>query len=371
MKSEKRFEIKDIHYPPKYFVNTEVSEVAELSERIARLENSVNDIEKLIKKIQSLAVYRLLKRIKIYYRVFIRKVDEAYDKFFQTRVCESLRHFWGRFTKQYYFEDYIRVYPDGVLFDHRGRPLKAGDDALKNYLNHVKFYKFVAQFVKNKKVVDVGCGSGYGCRLIKKFGASEVYGADISKHAIQFANSHYGNDAEFSVQSITNLKQYPDNFFDVTVSSEVIEHIKEYGVEQKAIEELKRITIKNGLLIVATPNSEMLEEHGFSYDELQALFKNNFSNFCIFENALIPSDNARLSWEKRLQEKRVGIIVSEQINLSETFLPDGIVPEIKTGIQPGAYNFETYEIDTRLLHNTHSWIGLAVNTNMSKDRGGK
>jgi hypothetical protein len=30
-------------------------------------------------------------------------------------------HFIGRITKRYYFEDYIRVYPDDIIFDSFGK----------------------------------------------------------------------------------------------------------------------------------------------------------------------------------------------------------------------------------------------------------
>lgn len=336
-----------------------------LSDRLSLLEDSVQDIEPIIEKIKSMILYRILIGADNGYSTFISKLSDAYDNFLTSKFYESYGHLLGKLTKKYYFEDYIRVYPGGVLFDHRGRSLKAGDDALKNYLNHVKFYKFVSQFIKDKAVVDIGCGSGYGCEILKKYGAADVYGADISKHAIQFAKSKFRGYAKFSVQSITNLKKYLDGFFDVAVSSEVLEHIKEYGVEQKAIDELKRITKNEGLVIIATPNSEMLDEHGFSYDELYQLFNKNFSKFCIFENAFIPSGPARTLWEARLRQNEVGVIISQQINFSETFLPDGKIPEIKSGIKPGSYKFERYEIDTTLLHNTHSWIGLAVNDKLA------
>lgn len=361
MKSEIRPKTEDSPITQNHSDDSQVTDAAGLSARIGKLEDSVHDIEKLIGRIRSLMAYRLLRRIRIYYLTLNSTVTEAYDNFFRSKFYDALGHFWGRLTKKYYAEDYIRVYPGSILFDHRGRPLEAGDDAVKNYLNHVKFYKFAAQFVKSKRIADIGCGSGYGCELLKNSGAADVYGADISKHAIQFANSKFGKYAQFSVQSITDLKAYSEDFFDVTVSSEVLEHIKEYGVEQKAIAELKRITKNDGLIIIATPNSEMLDEHGFSYDELHRLFDKNFSKYCIFENAFIPSGTARSLWERRLQEKRVGVVISEQINLSETFLPGGMVPEVKKGIEAGRYRFDTYEIDTRLLHNTYSWVGLAVN----------
>jgi hypothetical protein len=105
----------------------------------------------------------------------------------------------------------------------------------------------------------------------------------------------------------------------------------------------------------------MLDGHGFSFDEIHALFDRNFSKFCIFENALVPFGDSKSLWGKRLKENKLGVIISEPINLEETFLPDGNIPEIKTGIKAGSYTFEEYEIDTTLLHNTHSWVVLAIN----------
>lgn len=157
------------------------------------------------------------------------------------------------------------------------------------------------------------------------------------------------------------MKEYRDDFFDISISSEVLEHIKEYKREEKAIEELKRITQNGGLIIIATPNSEMLGKHGFSFGEINALLQEHFSVFCIFENALVPFGNAKLMWEKRLSEGEVGVIISEHINFLETVLPDGVNPEIKTGLEVGELKFSEYIIDTTLLHNTHSWVIMAVN----------
>ena len=101
-----------------------------------------------------------------------------------------------------------------------------------------------------------------------------------------------------SMQMIFLMLPYPAKFSNTSRST---------GVEQKAIDELKRITKNDGLVIIATPNSEMLDEHGFSYDELQALCKNNFSNFCIFENAFIPAGDAKTLWEARSRRNEVKV----------------------------------------------------------------
>lgn len=275
-------------------------------------------------------------------------------------IRRSLAHLLGRVSGRYYFEDFVRVYPDGLRYDKRGRPLQPTPKTINNYLNHFKFYRFAAQFVRGRRVVDVGCGSGYGCKIFSKGGAVTVRGADASKKAIDFARRRYASCAEFTVQSITALDAFPDESFDVTVCSEVLEHIKEYGMEHRAIEELRRITVPGGLLVAGTPNIELSSDHGFSFDEMHALLSAHFERFLIFENALVPFGAARRLWDKRSAERRTGVVVTQNINLAETVLPEGSVPELKRGLQPGLLAFPPYEIDTRLLHNTHSWIVLAL-----------
>jgi 2-polyprenyl-3-methyl-5-hydroxy-6-metoxy-1,4-benzoquinol methylase len=275
-------------------------------------------------------------------------------------------HWVAKATKRYYFEDYVRVYPDGVSLDRSGRRKKPKRKYINNFLSHCKIYKFAAQFVRDKRVADIGCGSGYGCEILKNAGATFVSGSDISKHAIEFCRSHYCDIGEFILQGITDLNQYSEDSFDISISSEVLEHIKEYGMVQPAIKELKRITKNEGLIVIGTPNSEMLGDHGFSFTEIQTILQDNFSQFCLVENAFIPSGDKKPLWEQRLSEGDVGVIISEHINLSETVLGECENPEIKKGLIPGTLKFATYEVDTTLLHNTHSWIILAVNNKEQK-----
>lgn len=277
------------------------------------------------------------------------------------QLYAMLPHLIGRVTGSHYFEDFIRVYPNGIAYYPFGLRRTATQKDLNNFRNHYKFYVFAAQFVKGKRVADVGCGSGYGCELLKQRGAAQVYGCDMSRQSIAFAQSRYGAFAEFTRQSITDMKGYPDDFVDVSISSEVLEHIKEYGMEEQAILELKRITRKEGLLVVATPNSEMLGDHGFYFSEIAALFGKHFSRYCIFENAFVPFGDAKSGWERRLERGEVGIIVSELINLDESVVPEGVIPEIKRGLAPGNFRFGDYDLDTTLLHNTHSWVILGMN----------
>lgn len=277
------------------------------------------------------------------------------------RIVFPLTHAWGRATRRYYFEDFVRVYPGGIAYGRLGLRRRARDDDVKIFRNHVRVYEFAAQFVAGKRVADVGCGAGYGCKILKEAGAAEVHGCDISKHSLRFARSHYGAFATFTRQTIVGLHEYPDDSFDVVFSSEVLEHIKEYRLEQGAARELRRIVRPGGLVVVGTPNSELLGEHGFSFDEISGVFRGAFERFLVFENALVPVEpDARRAWEARAAAGRTGTIVTEAIDLEDTLLPNGVRPELKRGIDPGTLVFGDHTVDTRLLHNTHSWLVLAV-----------
>jgi 2-polyprenyl-3-methyl-5-hydroxy-6-metoxy-1,4-benzoquinol methylase len=298
------------------------------------------------------AVLKLPARLKVEGMIMKRRLS---------RVFYYFAHAIGRIRKSYFFEDYRRVYPGGLAYYPFGVRRKFTTQNLNNFRNHQKLYFFVSQFSKGKKVVDVGCGCGHGCEVLKRTGAADVYGCDVSKSSIAFARSRFGGSAQFNCQTITDMSRYPDDFAEVVVSSEVLEHIKEYGKEEQAILEMKRITRKGGLLVIATPNSELLGDHGFYFDEMSRLFASHFSKFCIFENAFVPFGPARAAWEQRLKENRVGVVISELINVEESVVPEGIVPEIKQGHPPGKFSFDDIEIDTTLLHNTHSWVVLARN----------
>jgi len=243
-------------------------------------------------------------------------------------VCNRINHLFDGLRKEYsvndFNEDYVRVYPNGTVFNTFGEVTEYTEVDRRNFLNHQKFYKFAAQFINGKVVCDIGCGSGYGCRILKESGARKVFGCDASKSAISYARIKLGRYARYSIQSCTDLRLYMDDSFDVTICSEVLEHIKEYSTEGVALKEMRRVTKRNGIIILGTPNSELLGEHGFSFSELSSLVDTHFHSFIIFENALIDfRPDSRKNWEVRLASNETGIIVSENINLSETILhPD-------------------------------------------------
>ncbi|MEA3254866.1 MAG: class I SAM-dependent methyltransferase [Candidatus Altiarchaeota archaeon] len=121
------------------------------------------------------------------------------------------------------------------------------------YVEHMSRYLFASKYVKDKSVLDSGCGCGYGSYTLAVNGACEVVGIDISKDAVEYSKNHYGrSNLEYLVMDCRHLK-FPDSRFDVVVSFEFIEHIKE---QDDYLTEICRVLKDNGVLIISTPNKK-------------------------------------------------------------------------------------------------------------------
>ncbi len=123
----------------------------------------------------------------------------------------------------------------------------------KNYVLHLihsKAYEKATEFTRDKKVLDLGCNTGYGSHLIKN-SCREIVGVDVSEKAIKIAKELYGNESiEFRVIDGKRLP-FAENSFDVVVSFQVIEHIVEH---ESYLMEIKRVLAPEGKVIFTTPN---------------------------------------------------------------------------------------------------------------------
>jgi ubiquinone/menaquinone biosynthesis C-methylase UbiE len=120
------------------------------------------------------------------------------------------------------------------------------------YAEHMCRYLFAGQFVRGKTVLDVASGSGYGSRYLFGRGAKRVVGLDNSPEAIDYASETCAAaGVEFLVGEAQNLP-FSDASFDVVVSFETIEHLKD---QEKYLSEIKRVLKSGGLAIISTPNN--------------------------------------------------------------------------------------------------------------------
>jgi SAM-dependent methyltransferase len=111
-----------------------------------------------------------------------------------------------------------------------GLPLYAAENVSQEVPNdlfqaHLSIYWFFAGFVQNRRVLDLGCGTGYGAAHLLKSGAPAVLGLDQDPRSIAYARSHYSfSGLQFIVADAQELPS-ETGMFDVIVSSNVFEHL--------------------------------------------------------------------------------------------------------------------------------------------------
>lgn len=99
-----------------------------------------------------------------------------------------------------------------------------------------------------KKVLDVGCGTGFFTSKIKKVTGAEVYGIDISKKALKLARKH---GIRTGLADLNKRFPFKDGEFDMVNCGEVIEHM--YNPDN-LLREINRVLKKGGYLVITTPN---------------------------------------------------------------------------------------------------------------------
>jgi len=173
-------------------------------------------------------------------------------------------------------------------------------EQLHLYQEHLVRYLFSSQFVKSKKVIDVGCGTGYGAYILSKNQPDLIIGSDSSAEAIQFGKKNFSElNLDFVKEDCTNSQQ-KTSFFDIAIAFELIEHLQEPDLFLK---ETKRILKKNGIFILSTPNKSTYQTenkfHKHEYEEIEflSLLKKYFKNITILYQTY-PSTLAIMNFGK-------------------------------------------------------------------------
>lgn len=119
------------------------------------------------------------------------------------------------------------------------------------YLMHIATYHFAEPFVQNKRVLDYGCGSGYGSARIAEMAAS-VDAVDVADDAIKHAREQFPRDnLRFSSIDPSAPLPFPDGSFDTVLSFQVFEHVTNVD---HYLGEIKRVLVPGGALVLVTPD---------------------------------------------------------------------------------------------------------------------
>jgi len=103
---------------------------------------------------------------------------------------------------------------------------------------------------KNLKILDIGCGWGYDLTGLLEISKNiELYGIEIDDEKI--AACQQKNIMIFKINCETDRIPVNDNFFDVIIINQVLEHTKEIFF---ICSEISRVLNKQGILIIGVPN---------------------------------------------------------------------------------------------------------------------
>lgn len=155
-------------------------------------------------------------------------------------------------------------------------------DAIQRVIHR---YNFAYKHGKGK-VLEIGCGEGYGLSYLSR-NAEIIVGGDYSfETLIKSKEKNYcKNNIEYVCLDAQRLP-FQDNTFDTVLALELIEHL----INPKAfLKEVRRVLKSSGVLILSTPNGEVkrpIEPYHtklFIVEELMDILKKSgFNNIGIY-----------------------------------------------------------------------------------------
>jgi SAM-dependent methyltransferase len=144
---------------------------------------------------------------------------------------------------------------------------------------HHARYRFAAAIVRGRRVLDAGCGVGWGCQILLDHGAVSVDGVDIDESAVRESRARCPSGT-FVRADLTDLP-YPKQRFDVITCFEAIEHVED---PLRGLDEFRRVLAPGGIVLVSSPNPDVYPAgnpfhiHEFRPQELLAALNDRFEH---------------------------------------------------------------------------------------------
>jgi len=249
------------------------------------------------------------------------------------------------------------------------------------FYDHILRYLFVQQIIKNKIVLDAGCGVGYGSFLLAEGGPKKIYALDKSKEAIDYGKIKYShNRIEFHIDNVEKIKSVKAKSVDVATCFELIEHLK---TADNLLRELKKTMKESAILVISTPNKKNYLEgnphhlHEYYPEELFTELKKYFKNVEFyyqayeFTNIIKKEGLNSFSFEEKFQVNNQVIYSTQLTNENAQCIiavcSDIKIPQIR-GLSINAHKIDNFDLikgfDSRKMEIEHE---SRVIDNMSKE----
>ena len=176
------------------------------------------------------------------------------------------------------------------MAEFTGERVVPGQVDIDLWNEHLARYLFAARLARGKRVLDLGCGTGYGTAALSEL-AAHATGVDVSSDAIAEASERYSSPKiAFRTLSATQT-ELPEASYDLIVAFEVIEHLANW---KELLQEAKRLLAPGGQFVVSTPNKSYyaesrrlsgpnpFHEHEFDFADFDAALREHFPHVSFF-----------------------------------------------------------------------------------------
>ena len=115
--------------------------------------------------------------------------------------------------------------------------------------------------VRNKDILEIGCGNGHGAHLLNQGSPRSYIGLDLMEDQVGKARGRYPQ-YQFLVQDATDLSQFGEASKDVVIIFGVLHHIPEW---RKVIDEIRGVLRPGGSFFVEEPRGMDLKLFDFFF----------------------------------------------------------------------------------------------------------
>lgn len=176
---------------------------------------------------------------------------------------------------------------------------------LKNLKKKKVYLNAIEKYLKNKKIIECGCGTGKISTYFQNKGYS-VTAVDIDENILKLAEniverSSFKETPKFEVMSIMNLK-YKNKTFDVVFSNGVLEHFKDNEIIKILKEEIRIADV----VVFGVP-SKYFNDNEFMHGDERYLTKEEWRTLIKKANGKILEEDAfhSQSLKKRIKNKKI------------------------------------------------------------------
>ena len=167
-------------------------------------------------------------------------------------------------------------------------------------------------YVKNGKILDIGCGAGDTLMLFKNLGW-DTYGLDMDTWALM--NAKKRGLKHLRLGTYEALGKYPNNYFDSIRLYHVIEHIDDAAL---CFSLIRRKLKKNGELVIGTPNVDSI---------VSKLFRSYWYNLDVPRHVMLfsPRTLTKLAKKEGFSVKKINYCAVGGIIGSVQYLIEGLL----------------------------------------------